>query len=518
MPSAIANKILRNAGWNFFSRLIHIPVSICLIPFIIDRVGAEWYGIWVTLFALVDYFSLLDLGIGAATIKYVAEYYATQNIARIGHVILNTCIFNLIYFPPLLLSWIFANEILAFFNIAAENRAEAHFIFDWILLNFALSQFSSVFRNSLIGLQRMHVSNFCEIVYLFAYAAATWIVLDSGAGLKGMVVVLFGLRCGIVAMLGVCVFRAMPQLKLSVTGIDVPLLKTFLRYGLTLQLNSLAGFLNFQLDKLLIGHFLKMELVAFYEMGSKLAMVIRLLPSMLLSPLIPASAELCVHRDADRLEELYLRGTKYVALLAAPLTGFLVVMGPAIMQFWLGSQSSAQAVLALQILSISYFFNIVAGAAHAIGRGMGVLTFELQATGLITILNLVLSVSLVMSVGFAGALIGTGAAMVVGNLVYVVRFHRFVRRTGKDFLSRAIAKPFVCACAAGILTHLILRLLGDAAGVAWMGRMELFGYLCGTGVFFLGIYLAGLLMLKVFTREDVEMIAQFRMAMRTVRC
>ena len=166
MPSAIANKILRNAGWNFFSRLIHIPVSICLIPFIIDRVGAEWYGIWVTLFALVDYFSLLDLGIGAATIKYVAEYYATQNIPRIGHVILNTCIFNLIYFPPLLLSWIFANEILAFFNIAAENRAETHFIFDWILLNFALSQFSSVFRNTLIGLQRMHVSNFCEIVYL----------------------------------------------------------------------------------------------------------------------------------------------------------------------------------------------------------------------------------------------------------------------------------------------------------------------------------------------------------------
>jgi O-antigen/teichoic acid export membrane protein len=518
MASEIAHKILRNTGWNFFSRLIHIPISICLIPFIIDQVGAERYGVWVTLFALVDYFALLDLGVGAATIKYVAEYHASQNIPKIGHVVLNTCVFNLIFFPPLALSRIFADEILALFKIAPQNLAEAKFIFDWVLLNFALGQFSSVFRNTLIGLQRMHVSNFCEIVYLLAYAAATWIVLGRGAGLKGMIVVLFYLRLGMVAAQVLCVLRALPQLKQGLGRFDIPMLKDFFRYGLKLQPNALAGFLNFQLDKLLIGHFLKMEFVTFYEVGSKLAMVIRLFPSMMLSPLIPASAELSVQRDAARLEELYLRGTKYLTLVAAPLMGFMVAMGPAIMHFWLGSQSSPQAVLALQILSIGYFFNIVAGAAHSMGRGIGVLKFELQATGLITILNLLLSVTLVMHVGFAGALLGTAAAMVVGNLIFVVRFNRFLRTTGKNFLSLAIGKPFICACAAGILTHLILRLLGHAADFSLMGKMELLCYLCGTGIFFLGIFFAGLLMLKVFTREDVEMIDQFRIAIRTVRC
>jgi O-antigen/teichoic acid export membrane protein len=518
MPSAIANKILRNTGWNFFSRLIHIPISICLIPFIINQVGVEWYGVWVTLFALVDYFSLLDLGVGAATIKYVAEYHASQNIRKIGHVVLNTCIFNLIFFPPLALSRIFADEILAFFKIAPQSLAEAKFIFEWILLNFALSQFSSVFRNTLIGLQHIHVNNFCEIIYLLAYATATWIVLGSGAGLKGMIVVLFYLRCGMVAAQVLCVLRVIPQLKQGLGRIDVPMLKDFFRYGLTLQLNSLAGFLNFQLDKLLVGHFLKMEFVAFYEVGSKLAMVIRILPSMMLSPLIPASAELSVHRDAARLEELYLRGTKYLTLMAAPLMGFMVSMGPAIMHFWLGSQSSPQAVLALQILSIGYFFNIIAGAAHSIGRGIGILKYELQATGLITILNLLLSVTLVIYVGFAGALLGTGVAMVVGNLFYVVRFHRFIRTTGKNFLSLAIGKPLICACAAGVLTHLLFGLLGNTADFSLMGRIELLLYLCGTGIFFLGIFIAGLLLLKVFTRADVEMIDQFWVAIRTVRC
>jgi O-antigen/teichoic acid export membrane protein len=198
--------------------------------------------------------------------------------------------------------------------------------------------------------------------------------------------------------------------------------------------------------------------------------------------------------------------------------GFMVAMAPAIMHFWLGSQSSPQAVLALQILSIGYFFNIVAGAAHSMGRGIGVLKFELQATGLITILNLLLSITLVMYVGFVGALLGTGVAMVVGNLIYAVRFHRFIRTAEKGFFSPAIGKPFICACAAGTLTHLIPRLLGNAADFLLMGKIELFLYLCSTGIFFLGIFFAGLLMLKVFTRADVEMIEQFRVAIRTVRC
>jgi O-antigen/teichoic acid export membrane protein len=356
------------------------------------------------------------------------------------------------------------------------------------------------------------------MVYLLAYAAATWIVLGSGAGLKGMIVVLFYLRCGMVAAQVLCVLRVIPQLKQGFGRFDAPLLKEFFRYGLTLQINSLAGLLNFQLDKLLIGHFLKMEFVAFYEVGSKLAMVIRLFPSMLLSPLIPASAELAVHRDSERLEELYLRGTKYLTLLAAPLMGFMVAMGEAIMHLWLGSQSSSQAILALQILSIGYFFNIVAGAAHSMGRGIGILKYELQATGVITVLNLLLSVTLVIYVGFAGALLGTGLAMAVGNLIYVMRFHQLVRTAGHTFFLQAIGKPFICACAAGVLTHLIHRLIGDVANFQLMGRMELLLYLCCAGVFFLGVFFAGLLMLKVFTRADFEMIDQFRIAIRTVRC
>ncbi|MCK7511384.1 MAG: hypothetical protein MZV70_49910 [Desulfobacterales bacterium] len=42
----------------------------------------------------MDYVSLLDMGVGAATIKYVAEYQAFGNSRKIGNVVLSTCLFN----------------------------------------------------------------------------------------------------------------------------------------------------------------------------------------------------------------------------------------------------------------------------------------------------------------------------------------------------------------------------------------------------------------------------------------
>jgi O-antigen/teichoic acid export membrane protein len=516
MPSAIGHKILRNTAWNFFSRLIHIPISICLIPFIINQVGAERYGVWVMLFALVDYFSLLDLGIGAATIKYVADYYALQNIRKIGHVILNTCVFNLVFIPPLAASLIFADEILTFFSIAPQNIAEAKFIFDCILLIFALSQFSSVFRNTLIGLQRIHVSNFFEIVYVLVYAAATWIVLGSGSGLKGLAVTLFCLRCGLAFAQMLCLLKAIPGCVRGLGTIDLEMGKEFIRYGFKLQLTSLAGLLNFQLDKLLIGHFLKMEFVTFYELGSKIAVMVRMLPSVLMSPLIPASAELSVLNDTERLEELYLRSTRYITLIAAPMAAFLVAMGPAIMKLWLGNQTQASAVAALQLLAIGYFFNIITGAVSSIGRGIGVLKYEMQTSALLTALNLVLSVIMIVQMGFIGALIGTGAAMTIGNLFYLVRFNGFMRTPLSRLLSQVLVKPVGAAVLAGCSVYGLHVLLSDVISFSALSRLELGSYLGGAGITFMSIFSTAIFMMKFLTRTDVELVGHLWAAVRSV--
>jgi O-antigen/teichoic acid export membrane protein len=233
-----------------------------------------------------------------------------------------------------------------------------------------------------------------------------------------------------------------------------------------------------------------------------------------MGPLLPASAELAVRTDTPKLKELYLRGTKYIALIAAPAAAFLVVMAPTIMRLWLGEASHAYAELALQLLAIAYFFNILTGAVNSIGRGIGVLTYELQATGLMTVLNLGLSLSLVILFGYAGALIGTAVAMTIGNLVYLWRFNRFMGTAAGQLLATALSKPLGCACLAGALIYGLHRFLIDS--VHWIGfsRLELAAYVGGAGVVFLAIFASVLWMTKFFNRADAETFHQLLAAVR----
>jgi O-antigen/teichoic acid export membrane protein len=514
MPTAISDKILRNTAWNLFSRLIHIPVSIGLIPFIIGQVGMSAYGIWVALFSFVDYFSLLEFGIGAATIKYVADYHTHGDSKRIGQVISTSIVFNFIFIPPLVAAHFFDSNILGFFQIPDHEYAEAEFIFKWVLLNFALSQFANVFRNTLIGLQRIHINNLFEISYFLAYALTTLFVLSNGWGLKGVIVVVFFLRCALLVAQAIGVWSATPGILEGFARFDRAIWNHLFRYGFKLQVLSLAGLLNSQLDKLLIGHFLKIEFVAFYEIGSKLAQVVRYIPTVLIGPLIPASAELWIKKDTTRIEGLCLTGTRYVALLAAPFSAFLVSMAPAIIQLWLQENAHPSAIIALQILGVAYFFNAVTGVVASIGRGTGVLRFEMQAGIVNAVLNVVLSVSMMIQFGFVGALLGTGTAMIAGNLLWLFRFTTFLGINRAKLLSQCVLKPLACAAMAGFASFHLLPVFAREAEVLTASRAGELLLLAGTACAFVVIYFSGLAMTRCLTTVDIRRVGQTVAAVR----
>ncbi len=506
MPPSLKQKILRNSAWNIIAKAFYFPANLLLIPFVLGKLGAEQYGLWVILFAFVDYFNLLDLGAGAATIKFAAEYRTGVNGPNLGKLVATASVFNLLFLPPLTVAFLFAGSILELLQIAPSDLGQAITVFRWVLIIFCIGQFTSVFRNLMIGLQLIHISNICEIVYFLSYAIATVSVLSGGGGLKELVVILFTLRCGLAVSHAFFASRAVPEMFGGIRSFDKKIFKDFLRYGLKLQMTSLAGLLNFQFDKLLIGFFLRMEFVAFYELGSKLASVVRLIPSFLMSPLIPAASELAAQQDTHRLKELCWQGTRYMVLIAAPAAGFLVANAASIITLWLAEHAHASATMALQVLSIAYFFNIVTGALNSIGRGMGVLRYEIEATSILSFLNVALSLSLIVKFGFAGVLIGTGLAMATGNLFYIIRFHSFMGCPFIVFFVQVLAKPVGCAIAAGLFSHYATAILAGSAEA--LSRAQTLLNLMFSGAIFTAVFVCGLLITGGLSRSDAQLARQ----------
>lgn len=508
MPKSVSQKILRNTSFNIFARMVHMAAYLVIIPVIINNVGQARYGIWVILFAFVDYFSLLDLGFGAATVKYTADHYAQNDIFRVGQTVITALLFHLFIVPVIVIPVFFAENIINLFNVSPENMGEAIFVLRGVLLIFAFSQVTSVFRNLLIGLQLIDIQSLCDMVNTLLYAVGGIIVVKAGLGLKGLVLLTGGLRILLVVAHAFFVFKRVPQMKSGLIHFNAKMLKEFFKYGVRLQVTSFAGLFNFQLDKLLIGYFLRMEMVAFYDLGSKIAMLIRQIPSVLLSPLIPASAELSAKADRKRLEAMHLQGAKYLILMAAPIAAFLIAMAPSVMTLWIGKNDHSYAVLALRILSIGYFFNIITGVVTSMGRGMGILYYEMNASCFIALSNLFLSLLLIMKMGFIGVLIGTSISMTVGNVVYFYRFNRYLGTAFMRFVKDALIGPVFFAVLAGGIIWVTQDLVGNSLILTLISRMEIMMYLGFAGVFFLVLYGGGLVLSGCLGRLEVQLIGE----------
>src|SRR5436305_8926365 len=61
---------------NLLGQGVVVICSLALIPLIVHRVGATDYGILVLVTSIASFVYLLDIGISAALVKYVAEHVA----------------------------------------------------------------------------------------------------------------------------------------------------------------------------------------------------------------------------------------------------------------------------------------------------------------------------------------------------------------------------------------------------------------------------------------------------------
>ena len=146
-----------------------------------------------------------------------------------------------------------------------------------------------------------------------------------------------GLTLAVSSIINIIIaFRIFPGLKLAFSYIDKAVFKKLFNFGSKLQVSYFANLVSFHTDKLLISYFLGVGLVAFYQLASSLLQQIRQVPLLLISALIPAVSEITAKDDKESLKRLYLSGSKFLILVSAPLTVFVIAGAPLIISAWMG--------------------------------------------------------------------------------------------------------------------------------------------------------------------------------------
>jgi O-antigen/teichoic acid export membrane protein len=373
MRLEISGRLLtRNTLLNFVGQMGPLLVGIATIPFIIRGLGVERFGLLSIAWLAPEYFTFIDLGIGRATVKYVAEALgkgdkdkmsrvaSTAVIAQFGLGILGTVV--LISITPFL-----TEHVL---NIPPPLAAEGKAIFQLLALSIPLVLVSGSVTGILAAAQRFDLVNAVNATFNTANPVLTLIgVLWFDWHLIEIVGMLVASRFIAVVAHGWLCMRVFPSLK--VPRFHPAELKILLAFGGWVTVSSIAVPILLYLDRFIIGASLTMAAVAYYSIPYEIVTRLWIIPASLGTTLFPAFSMLTGQAQPERLASLLARSMKWMLLTLGPAVVVVTAFAGDILEIWLGLDFARESSLVLQILAVGILINCMVHVQYAMIQALG---------------------------------------------------------------------------------------------------------------------------------------------------
>lgn len=501
MSPPIRDKIIRNTFYSIIGRFWTIVVGLVLIPYIVNMVGVERFGVWALLSILVGYFALMDFGVGVSFTRFIAEAYAKNDPEEINRIVNSGLTFYLIVSIPIVaIAYLIQGPIFNILNIDIQSFPDALIAYYGVLFIFLLSTALGGFNSVLLGIQRIDITNKIAVAVTIPNVIATVVFLKSGYKLDGL---MWASMCSSLFGFVFSIYYAkkkFPQLRFNPLLYSWTTLQKLLTFGLKMQFAKFADIVTFQTDKAFVSYFSGLQAVTYYHLGAQINWRIRDIPMLLLSSLLPAASELHTLKDERKLLDVYERGTKYLAVIATPLIFFLIATAHIVMKVWMGSGFTTSAIVS-QILAVGYLFNILAGVGIVIAAGMNRPNYQWYAAMMTTVTNILLVILLGFYWGLYGIAIAISISMLIGPIYFFIAFHQHIHLPLLNFLKRNIIIPLIIAFALmSVLWIINLNFFSSLSG-----RVINLLLLISEFIFYFSIYSLFLVRSRVFDKIDLEL-------------
>lgn len=416
----VGRELFRNTLVSGAASLVTLVVTLALVPFHIDRLGGEAYGVWVLVasFSLsTGYLSLADLGLQQALVKFVAQSRGRET-ARADvdrYVRSSTALFGAMAVvagvATALLAWVSP----ALFNVPDDLTGPLRVLLLVLGVEALVGLPALAYLGLLEGLERFVVIRAIEVGRLLLYAAGTVAVLLRGDGLVAFGLVAVGASLAahvayvVAARLVWGPVRARPERAALVE------LRGF---GGWLFLSKLTGTAWRQMDKTILALVAATGVLTVYDIANKVQAAAAAILSFTGSALLPAVAGPGAAGDLDLLREMLLRGTRYTLALSLPVVAGAMAITPELLEGWGGPEFVAAAPATRLFLSYQLF---VSSATVALSILIGVGRVRRTATygSFALLLNLAISLALAPRWGVSGVVLATVVAYGVTTVLYL---------------------------------------------------------------------------------------------------
>ncbi|MEA3226156.1 MAG: oligosaccharide flippase family protein, partial [Planctomycetota bacterium] len=433
-PVTTSKRLVHNTVFNVAALVSNAVIGFFMIRFLLGEFGEVRYGVWVLIGgSIFCYAPLLSIGLNSSINRYIPVYLAKDDTDGIQRVISTSLfVFTILAIILVIASLAIYHNIDSWFVIEPELVKTAGALVLVVGFCIALSMPLQPSTAVLSGLQRYDLINLVVLAALFLRTLLVVALLLRGYGLLTAAMVM-GLSEILVKLLhSAFVIRLLPAASLSLTKIDLRLLREMLPYGINTFLYAMGAVVINNASMLIIGIFMGVAQISQFRAATAGVLLLSLLLGAFTAAIKPAVSDLDARDDQATVKEIAFLTQKYSLLLIIPSVVFLVLMGREFLWIWIGDKFEDPSVINVMaaILAVLAVGHCIRLAQHSnflvlVGRG------QHRIFGILTILMAMLCVSAsVVSVSvFNWGLIGIAWSnflpqLLISGIILPIYFNR----------------------------------------------------------------------------------------------
>jgi O-antigen/teichoic acid export membrane protein len=462
-------ELASRVGYNGLAQLAPMLVVLALTPVLLDRLGLDRYGIWAIALVALNTLRILDGGIAASLARFFAVHAAGEDRVAASRLMVGSLLFLALLGVVLtLVALPLAPTLVKVLNMPEGLEGEATMVLRWVPALAALALMGEATAALLVGHNRFRALAATMWLSALCFGLAVVLFVGDGAHLQALMI-------AVAARYGVLIFA---NLGLGARHLSLrrPLLpsRADMRevggYSSRMQLSAISGFVNTELDALIIAAFLPIRYVGLYQIGMQVATGLRSLPLFAFPPLLTRLTTI-LHLEgreatADefrRLERNWFGSVLGFGAVAVAAVAFAIPV-------WLGDAYVTSGAIAA-ILLAGYTAHVgLTGMRTCFVRAVGRPGLEMRSSIAWTVANLLLTVPLVLLAGVIGVVSATTLAGALASIYFVALCRR---EEGLPLIApRHTWWPLV---GAGVLLTVVGELLLVQAGLHGYGALVLTG-------------------------------------------
>lgn len=447
---------------SYISTGISILIQLVYMPVMLRLLGQSEYGLFSLVSGAVSYLSLFSLGFSGAYLRFFSRF--RQQNDRDGLASLNGMFFSI--FCVLAFAALTCGLALSCFpeqvfgsKLSGGELYEARILMILLVISMAISLAGSIF-DCIITAYEQFV--FQRIVSLCSTVINPFVCLPLLLMGYGNIMLVAVSLCFTVARLSLNLWFCFCKLKIpfSFHGFQFSLLKEVGAFSFFLLLNMVIDQINWNVDKLILGHTDGTKEVAVYGVASQVNSLIMAFSTTISSVFSPRINRIAAEKGAHASREFAVLmakiGRVQWMVLGLVTMGFVFFGKYFIINIY-ASREYEDAYMTALFLVIPALVPWIQNAGIEVQRAMNRHQFRSIVYFAMALLNVFISIPLAVRFGSIGAAMGTAISLVVANGIIMNVFYHQVLKIDMVYFWKEIAKTLPGLLVPAILGVLIAR-------------------------------------------------------------